>query len=77
MKNIRYLFASLFILLNNVLLFAQNDNWEDDSQLPTPPIGEGARKSPIDMYEWMLMLVAISLIISYYLHKRNRRVTNN
>lgn len=83
MKNIKYLLASLFIFLYNIAVFGQDpddEGWADDTTIPdvpqTPgPIGEGGRKTPIDMYEWVLVLVAVSLIVGYYLYKKNRRLS--
>lgn len=64
---------SIIALISNILVFAQ----------PTPPLpasgvgGNGPgepEQTPIDMYEGILLLVAVSLIIGYYLYKRNRRI---
>lgn len=78
-NNIKYLLASLFIFLYNTLVFAQgilmppaveggDDPGASDSETP------GVPENPIDMYEGILLLVAVSLIIGYYLYKRNRRI---
>lgn len=81
MKNIKYILSGLFIFLYNIVVFGQSaaSDWIDDEEDPTVPdtpgtVGEGGRKTPIDMYEWVLLLVAVSLIVGYYLYKRNRRI---
>lgn len=73
-NNIKYLLATLFIFLYNTVAFAQ---FEGEDDVPIDTEGPGApikRKTPVDMYEWALLLVAVSLIIGYYLYKRNRRI---
>lgn len=73
MKNIKYLLASLFIFLYNTVAFAQFEG-EDDVPIDTEAPG-APKKTPVDMYEWALLLVAVSLIMGYYLYKRNRRLS--
>lgn len=42
------------------------------------PVGPGRqRKTPIDMYEGILVGVAVMLIIGYYFYSRNKRVANS
>lgn len=78
MKNLKYLLASLFIFIYNIAIFAEDsDGWTDDTNFPqTPPFGsgEGARGVPIDMYEGILLLLAVLLIVGYYFYTRNRKV---
>lgn len=70
-NNIKYLLATLFIFLYNTVAFAQFEG-EDDVAIDTE--APGAPATPIDMYEGILLLVAVSLIIGYYLYKKNRRI---
>lgn len=79
MKNkIKYLFASLFIFLYNTLVWAQMEG--EDDEIDIPPIdrdGEtagGPAKVSIDMYEGTLLVIAVLLIVGYYLYKRNKRI---
>lgn len=73
-NNIKYLLATLFIFLYNTVVFAQfegeNDTPIDVETGGAPPV----RKTPIDMYEGVLLLLAVSLIVGYYLYKRNKRI---
>lgn len=48
-----------------------------DTSQPPPPEGPGARKSFIDMYEGTLLVIALLLIVGYYLYKRNRRIASS
>lgn len=77
-NKIKYLFASLFVFLYNIFVFAEDieegGDWTSEQPDLRPTIGEGAPANPIDMYEWVLLLVAVSLIVGYYLYKRNRRI---
>lgn len=70
---------SAIALISNILVFAQQTQ-----QPPTPVVGGagavgpgGAPENPIDMYDGILLLVAVSLIIGYYLYKRNRRIASS
>lgn len=78
MKNkIKYLFASLFIFLYNTLVWAQMEGDEDEIIPPPDRDGEtpgGPAKVSIDMYEGTLLVIAILLIVGYYLYKRNKRI---
>lgn len=83
-NKIKYLFASLFIFLYNTFVFANDDvdlgggfTSEDGGGTNRSSQGEGAQgtpENPIDMYEGVLLLVAVSLIVGYYLYKRNKRI---
>lgn len=77
MKRIKYIVASLFTLVYNVMVFGKEGG--GDVVLQPSPEGPGAPKktTPIDMYEWVLLLVAVSLIVGYYLYKRNRRIASS
>ena len=58
-KNITSLLSLLFLLLGNVMIFAQFEEAED----PDPPEGLGSPASPIDMYIYVLVFVAFLLIV--------------
>lgn len=77
MKNrLNILLGTLFLLVFNTFVFA--DNWEGDGTRVTvtvPPEEVGARaKTPIDMYEGALMMIAIVLIVGYYVYHRNKKI---
>lgn len=69
MKYMYKIIAIVFLLANNSLLFAQKGN-------PPPGFGTngpGAKpQNPIDMYEIVLVIAAISLI--YYFYKKSKKL---
>lgn len=79
-NKIKYIFSSLFILLYNAFVLANPDpgiDWDIPGDGSTPSQGEGAQaQNPIDMYDGALLLIAVLLIVGYYLYKRNRRIVN-
>lgn len=88
MKKLKYIFATLFILLFNTSVLAQWNEDDDDMGTGTggketivvpnsPPETEGTRKTPINMYEGVLMVVAFLLVVGYYYNERNKRMTNS
>lgn len=40
-------------------------------------VGPGRPKTPIDMYEGILVGIAVVLIIGYYFYSKNKRVANS
>lgn len=87
MERLKYILGSLFILLFNTLLYAQTlgDDEADDTP-PTPGDnltgpgmennqtgGEGARSISIDMYEGILIGVAVLLIVGYIYYNYTQR----
>lgn len=80
MKNkIKYLFASLFIFLYNTLVWAQMEGEDEDIEFPPDADRDGETaggpaKVSIDMYEGTLLVIAVLLIVGYYLYKRNKRI---
>ena len=58
-KNTTSLLSLLFLLLGNVMIFAQFEGPED----PDPPEGIGSPASPIDMYIYVLVFIAFLLIV--------------
>lgn len=64
-KNITSLLSVLFLFAGNLIIFAQIvDEWEE-TETPDPPGPEtiGAPASPIDMYVYVLVIIAFLLII--------------
>lgn len=81
MKKLKYILGSLFILLFNTLTWAGIDEDMADDEMNQPGYqgglegtnitggpghGLGTRATPIDMYEGILIAVAIVLILGYY-----------
>ncbi len=58
-KNTTSLLSLLFLLLGNLMIFAQFEGPTD----PEPPEGLGSPASPIDMYIYVLVFVAFLLIV--------------
>jgi hypothetical protein len=58
-KNITSLLSLLFLLLGNLMIFAQLEG-PDDGDDPTEGLGA---TSPIDMYVYVLVFVAFLLIV--------------
>lgn len=81
-NKIKYLFSSLFLFLSNAFIFAEDidmgGGWTSGGN-GSESQGEGAQgvQNPIDMYDGVLLLIAILLIVGYYLYKRNRRIVDN
>ena len=70
MKNrIKYLYTLLLTVFVNIISFAQFEG-EGDPQLP-PPEGIGAPASPIDMYLYLLAIVAFGFM--WYYHAKTRK----
>lgn len=71
MKNrIKYLYSLLLMVFTNVISFAQ---FEGDGDPPLPPEGTGAPASPIDMYLYLLVIVAVGFMV-YYHHKTRKSI---
>lgn len=66
-KNIAKLISVMFLLVGNVLMFAQ----EGPDDMP-PPEGIGSPSAPIDMYVYVLGMLGI-LLITYYSKKIQRK----
>lgn len=70
-KKIKYIYATILILLFNVFVFAQ---WEGGGGDPPPPTeGDGRPASPIDMYIPLLIVLAV-LFIVWYVRKRRIQI---
>jgi hypothetical protein len=69
-KKIKYIYATVLILLFNVFAFAQ---MEGDPDMPTPGEGDGSPASPIDMYIPLLIVLAV-LFIVWYVRKRRIQI---
>ena len=68
MKNkLKFLIASLFTLFTNILMNAQFDGPTD----PPPPEDIGSPASPIDMYLYLLAIVAFGCM--WYYHAKTRK----
>lgn len=77
MIRLRILFVTLLMLVFNTNAFAQLEGEEDlaAGHEVTPTFTPGTRaRTPIDMYEGALMLVATSMIVGYYFVKNRRQV---
>lgn len=76
MKNkLNILLGTLFLLIFNTFVFAED--WGGDGTgitVPVPPEGLGSPATPIDMYEGALMMIAIVLIVGYYVYHRNKKI---
>ena len=86
MKKLKYIFVGLLMLAYS-LIFAQDpDPCLADPELcddiltgggvtVTPPHGLGSQATPIEMYEGVLIALALLMIIGYYMYvRRNRRM---
>lgn len=73
MIRLRILFVTLLMLVFNTNVFAELEG-EDDVYITTPTFQPGTVKTPIDMYEGVLMIVATSMIVGYYFVKNRRQV---
>jgi hypothetical protein len=58
-KNRTSLLSLLFLLIGNLMVFAQFEGPDPDP----PPEGLGAPASPVDMYIYVLLFVAFLLIV--------------
>lgn len=67
-RNTAKLLSLVFALLGNILIFAQLEGGDG----PPPPEGVGSPASPIDMYVYVLGILAI-LLITYYSKKIQRK----
>lgn len=74
MVKLRNLFIVVLTLMCNVYAFSQLEDDGGTTFEPTFQPGAPSR-TPIDMYEGALMIVATSMIAGYYF-VRNRRQTN-
>ncbi|MFB9120931.1 hypothetical protein ACFFUE_06970 [Bergeyella porcorum] len=73
MKNIfRYLFLLVFLLLGNVVS-AQFEG-PDEGTNPPPPESVGSQATPIDMYEGLLLVVAVMFIVGIYYYNKRRKL---
>lgn len=73
MKNIfKYLFLLVFLLLGNVVS-ATGFEGPDPSD-PPPPESVGSRANPIDMYEGLLLVVAVVFIVGMYYYNKRRKL---
>lgn len=86
---IRHKYMYIALLLTGNILFAQgtdadiaNDQatdtgidagFEDTDVINTPPEVEGSPATPLDMYEGILLGIAILLIVGYFLYNKYRR----
>lgn len=68
--------------LYTFLLFVSHMLLANGSGIPLNPpsgggdigaTGPGGRNTPIDMYEGVLLMVAIVMMVGYYLYTRNRK----
>lgn len=76
---IKFLLANIFLFVFNVIIYASsvtNVPIERDDESGSYDETEGARSIPVDMYEWVLLGVAIALILGYYFYSKKRSVTN-
>lgn len=71
-QKFKYLYATLLVLCFNVLTFAQMEGDEEITVLP--PETEGARSTPINMYEGLLLVVAVMFIVGMYYYNRRRKL---
>lgn len=73
-KNITSLLSLLFLLLGNLMIFAQFEGpCESGDCPPDPGEGLGGQASPIDMYVYGLVIVAFILIV-YYKKQQQKKV---
>ena len=75
MEKLKYILGWILIFLFNVFSWAASnsnnfetvdDDTEDGETINVPGHMEGAQDIPIDMYEGLLIAVAIVLILGYY-----------
>lgn len=66
-KKLNFLLVSLFVIFNNVLVNAQFEGPDD----PPPPEDIGSPASPIDMYLYLLAIVAFGFM--WYYHAKTRK----
>lgn len=85
MEKLKYILGWILIFLFNVFSWAANnsnsfetvdDDTEDGETINVPGHMEGAQDIPIDMYEGILIAVAIVLILGYYYYttQKNKMV---
>lgn len=74
----KLVFSLLLTFVFNLFYYGQGPNWNDGEEEipPTPPHGDGTRRYnvPIDMYEGILLLIAIALIIGFYYYNKRRKL---
>ena len=85
MEKLKYILGWILIFLFNVFSWAASngnsfetvdDDTEDGETINVPGHMEGAQDIPIDMYEGILIAVAIVLILGYYYYttQKNKMV---
>ena len=85
MEKLKYILGWILIFLFNVFSWAASNNnsfetvdddTEDGETINVPGHMEGAQDIPIDMYEGILIAVAIVLILGYYYYttQKNRMI---
>lgn len=85
MEKLKYILGWILIFLFNVFSWATSnsnsfetvdDDTEDGETINVPGHMEGAQDIPIDMYEGILIAVAIVLILGYYYYttQKNRMI---
>ena len=85
MEKLKYILGWILIFLFNVFSWAScnsnsfetvDDDTEDGETINVPGHMEGAQDIPIDMYEGILIAVAIVLILGYYYYttQKNKMV---
>lgn len=73
-KNITSLLSLLFLFLGNLMIFAQFEGPCESGDCPPDP-GEdlGSKASPIDMYVYVLLIVAF-ILVAYYKKQQQKKV---
>lgn len=70
-QKFKYLYATLLVLCFNVLTFA---GFEGSETVELQPETEGARSTPINMYEGLLLVVAVMFIVGMYYYNKRRKL---